>query len=316
MEQKSFVYVLIGDTVVLVNKQGKRQKVKTGIFRCELSVYNGKILYSGGLKNSVLSADIGIFDAKENWEDWVLYDEAVSIIGKLSNPRINHTQTIYKDFLYVIGGSAPKNPMDACEKIDLNTGKSFILPNIPFYCMLHGATLLNNRIYLLGGTQIEINRAREIEKKHLVYLDLDRETWVQTCDSPSKALRPCLIPIKNQFILIMGGWAKESQIINKVHVVDTLNSSIIPITDLNICEVFYSYSCQNNLIQTIDYVGTVHNFHKPSIEKLLTFEIISKKVWKRRRCCVFTFSKLKGFKSKSNFFSLPETIVRELIRFL
>lgn len=316
MEQKSFVYVLIGDTVVLVNKQGKRQKVKIGLFRCEISVYDGKILYSGGLRNSALSGDIGIFDVREKWEDWVLNGEAVSVIGNLSSPRINHTQTIYKDFLYVIGGSAPKNPLDVCEKIDLKTGKSYALPNIPFHCMLHGATLLNQRIYLLGGTQIDNNRAREMETKHLMYLDLERECWVQTCASSCKALRPCLIPIKNQFILIMGGWAKESQIINKVHVVDTLNPSMIPITDLNICEVFYSYSCQNNLIYTIDHVGTVHTFHKPSIEKLLTFEIISKKVWKRRKNCLFAFSKLKGTKSKSNLFSLPETIIRELIRLL
>ena len=170
MEQK-ILFTLIGNTVILINSDGVRAKLILSSYRSEVSIWKNYVITSGGINDSVLGWEVLKFIIPDPFPSDSIIPNNPIRVGCLINSRMNHTQTVYKNFLYIIGGSIPKNPTNLCEKIDLDTGESFPICSLPLNVMLHTALLHNERIYIAGGLQSIASGPKDF----ITFLDLYEE---------------------------------------------------------------------------------------------------------------------------------------------
>jgi N-acetylneuraminic acid mutarotase len=64
------------------------------------SIFGEKIVIFGGFKNKDYQNEIYMYNTNTNVWEWIKYPES----SKLPLPRISHSASIYKDFLYIFGG--------------------------------------------------------------------------------------------------------------------------------------------------------------------------------------------------------------------
>jgi hypothetical protein len=305
------LYTLMGDTLILKGPGESKYKLKLVNYRCEVLIIANHIITSGGIKDNILSEKVLSYALPELYVSETPTEVVPTAISAMKQPRVNHTQCLYSNELYIIGGSTPKRLTTSCERLKLSTSESSNLKSLPYGLMLHSCAAVSDRIYLHGGIK---NTVAGVEPhSQTIYLDILTETWVETKLKSQTVMRPCLIPITADYIFVFGGWAKDSHIVNKTHVISTSLCKSIQISEFNHGEIFSSYTVDKKFIKLYDTVCKTHTIYFSSLLKAVEYRFKYKKTWKNRRALVFAHKALKG---SLVLFSIPLFIFIEIVRYL
>lgn len=301
------IYTVIGEELVLSNPS-QRIRIPLSLRSCEISLLPTSILISGGFSAISISDQVQEYSLSSTFPPTSVN---LTSIGTLKVGRFNHTQTLALNHLYIIGGSlSSRQPISHCEKFDLLTHQSSAITELPFGVMLHSALLSNNRIFIAGG----LKSRGSIPEKALIdifYLDLLNEEWNHTPMNYISAYRPCLAPIGNDYIFIFGGWTKESQFSYKSFAFDVNKMEIKPFTEFSFGEVYSSYCVNGDVMSLMDVVGGVHKIYVPKVKMVVEYKFKYKVKWERRKAFILAYSYFRGTRG---VFSLPEMIIREIVR--
>lgn len=300
MDIENSLHLVLGDKLTLISPQKKKYALFLNTFQSEVCIYKSQILVSGGIKNNILCSDILQYSFP--------FQSPPSLLSSLSTPRINHTNSIHNDTLYIIGGTLPRNQTVSCESIDLSTGIASPIPNLPIPLSLHSALVVHDHIYIAGGT----TSANYIPIVPIFLYDIPQRQWFQTKIPFMKTNRPAIAQISEDFLLIFGGWAKESQIVNKGYGVSIKKKRSVVLSDFIEGEVYQSWKITGKILRACDCIGCVHTFHVPTIEKWIDFELNWSKVWENRKKLLFAYK----YKTTGKLLTLPLTLIIEITRYL
>lgn len=295
----------IGNTLIIQDNNKKEVKIETTIYYPGLVCQDSTLYIVGGQTSTTLSPEIYSISLA-SLSPLPKFPDSFQLLGNLTFSRFHHTVTYYNNTLYILGGNDNHSISNFCEKFEIPSQSSIIIPPMPVPCMLHSSALNNGKIYVAGG----INNQNKYNET-LYILDLSCEKWSSILVKLISACKPTIVPLCQKTIAVFGGWIKDCKFNNKVVAIDTENYKNKVLKHFNIGEFFQSFTVKNGILSLMDHTGMVHMKSFELIKKSAKFKLWQREIWRRRKGFVYFLAYYKGEK-----LNLPENILKEICRFL
>lgn len=158
--------------------------------------------------------------------------------GDLPSARYGHSACIIDHHMYIFGGFGEEENQVFCDVhcLDLKTMHwTFIetFKDAPIYRDFHTATILNNRMYILGGSDNNClvypypKKEGKCSQSRIVYLDLETKAWHTpntTGDIPIDRGGHAAF-VFNSLLYIFGGYnCISDEYFNDLYCFDTINN--------------------------------------------------------------------------------------------
>ena len=191
--------------------------------RCESSsvLYQGRMIVTGGWDEKSQDLDsveeLNLVQQNGHW---------VKSKFKSPVPSHGHTCVVYQNRLIVIGGSGNIRIHDAIYEIQLTPPyTSRLLTWVPVPVCDHGAEIVNDKIFIIGGTTGLFKDATNT----VLMFDPATNTCTEIKSLPYRISRMATVTWKDN-VVILGGWDNQGNILNTVilYNVTTGNHRILP----------------------------------------------------------------------------------------
>ena len=186
-------------------------------------LYQGHMIVTGGLdethKNLDSVEELNLAQHDGHW---------VKSKFKLLVPSHGHTCVVYQNRLIVIGGCARRRVYDAIYEIQLTPPyTSKFLTTMPKPVWYHGAEIVNDKIFIIGGTTT--GSCKDTTTNTVLMFDPATNTCTEIKSLPYRLSRMATVTWKDD-VVILGGLDDQDNILNTVilYNVTTGNHRMLP----------------------------------------------------------------------------------------
>ena len=184
-------------------------------------VYNNDVIVAGGFDGEGGTDSIEILKMNQDPLQWIMF------AGKLSMKLYAHVALVHQDKLLVIGGRNVDKVSDAILEVSLTPlYTSKLLGRMPKPRMKHGAELINDKLYIFGGSTTAWGK--DATDSVVVY-DLVKNECKPCTSLPYPV--SCMSSVTwGNMIIVVGGEKKDDQSLDDVIMYDTETgrSQILP----------------------------------------------------------------------------------------
>ena len=306
MSCSEYLYRAVGGQLYLY-KNSKCFVVSMNIYHASLVIENN-VLYVIGGKNeerslaSILALDLGSIETQA--QPINLQDCSVEI-GTLVFARVYHSSCIKNSVIYTLGGI--ENSSNTLEIFEIESKTNNLLCNTPFPIKMHTCCAVDDKIVIVGG-----QKSHSAYNENLFYYDLNFGTWkVDANIIPTPSARPALLALSNRLVISFGGWCKDCKFNNKTVVFDLKKSKMKVLKNYSFPEFYCSWAEKGKMLEMVDYCGHLNRINLERMRWAAEFEILYKKVWKRKKTFFFFLKFAVDKKPK-----LPVYLLKEVSGFL
>ena len=189
------------DVYNLTTDQWSSSSISTPYDSFAMTVLDDNLVIAGGVaKNGEVVKKVLVLNAGQ-WKDY----------SEMPTARYSATAVGYHSMLIVVGGGIKMKGqwtvVSTTELLDTTNGRWYTCNNLPSPHQQMKAVIVNNKLYLLGGVDKDIELSLQVFVASLDNLLTHQLNWQSAPNTPWYSSAP--VALYNKFILTVGGWQQS-----------------------------------------------------------------------------------------------------------
>ena len=189
------------DVYNLTTNQWSPSPITTPYPHFAMTVLDDKLVIAGGAtKNNEIVKKVLVLNAGQ-WKDY----------SEIPSARYNATAVGYHSMLIVVGGygkvEGEWTVVSTTELLDTTNGCWYTCNNLPSPHQQMEAVIMNDKLYLLGGSDEDLNPSPQVFVASLDTLSTHQLNWQSAPNTPWCCSAP--VVLYNKFLLTIGGWKQS-----------------------------------------------------------------------------------------------------------